>query len=135
MKRLDIKRIRNENKLTQVKLAHITGYPQGFISQLENGNQPTPKKFISKIAEKFHIDAIDEYIFDDEVEDTSSSFNNMSYGRNANWQNGTSDLTVQKLLGMIEKKEERIDEKDAKIAFLEKRMHELEAEIWNLKNK
>jgi uncharacterized coiled-coil protein SlyX len=36
---------------------------------------------------------------------------------------------------MIEKKEERIDEKDAKIAFLEKRIRELEAEIWNLKNK
>lgn len=43
------RRFRKVNDLTQKELADYLEVGQGFVSQIENGERPAPKNFISKI--------------------------------------------------------------------------------------
>ena len=64
-RKLDIQRIRRENKITQKELARLTDYPQGFISKMESGKVSTPDAFIEKVkkAESLGIPILDEEAF------------------------------------------------------------------------
>lgn len=46
---IDLKVFRKANNLTQIELADYFGVGQGFISQMENGDRPIPKEYISKL--------------------------------------------------------------------------------------
>ncbi len=46
---VDLHDFRDANKMTQQDLADYFGVGQGFISQIERGQRPVPKRFISKI--------------------------------------------------------------------------------------
>ncbi len=61
-RRLDLQRIRQEQKVTQLQLSELTGYPQSFISQIERGKVSVPMSFIKKLGEEFHIDNMDDYV-------------------------------------------------------------------------
>lgn len=61
----DLQRIRKEKKVTQSELAKMTSYPQGFISEIENGKASAPEAFINKVAEIFNIAEIKGYIKED----------------------------------------------------------------------
>ena len=43
----------------------MTSYPQGFISEIENGKASAPEAFINKVAEIFNIAEIKSYIKED----------------------------------------------------------------------
>ena len=58
----DLQRIRKEKNVTQRELAEMTSYPQGFISEIENGKASAPEAFINKVAEIFNIADIKGYI-------------------------------------------------------------------------
>lgn len=46
---VDLKAFRKVNSLTQIELAEFFGVGQGFISQMEKGDRPIPREYISKI--------------------------------------------------------------------------------------
>ena len=46
---IDFKAFRKVNSLTQIELAEFFGVGQGFISQIEKGDRPIPKEYISKL--------------------------------------------------------------------------------------
>lgn len=49
MKSIDLKAFRKANSISQVELAEYLGVGQSFISQIEKGNRPMPKEYISTI--------------------------------------------------------------------------------------
>ena len=46
---IDLKAFRKVNSLTQIELAEFFGVGQGFISQIEKGDRPIPREYISKL--------------------------------------------------------------------------------------
>lgn len=54
---IDIKVFRGRNNLTQKQLAEYFGIGQGFISQMENGVDPIPDKYIRKILDDSNLDS------------------------------------------------------------------------------
>ena len=62
MRRFDLQRIRIEKNLTQKRVSELTGYPQGFISEIERGLSSAPTGFINKVRDVFGIDNIEDYI-------------------------------------------------------------------------
>ena len=57
MYKIDIKEFRRKNRLTQKQLAAYLGIGQGFVSQMENGINPIPEKYIRKILEDSAFDS------------------------------------------------------------------------------
>ncbi|MEG2063500.1 MAG: helix-turn-helix transcriptional regulator [Alistipes sp.] len=57
MYKIDIKEFRVKNKLTQKQLATYFGIGQGFISQMENGVNPIPEKYIRQILDDPALDS------------------------------------------------------------------------------
>lgn len=54
---IDLKAFRKANSITQNDLAAFMGVGQGFISQIEKGDRPLPKEYISKLlANEFNWD-------------------------------------------------------------------------------
>lgn len=51
---IDLKAFRKANHLTQIDLAEYFGVGQGFISQIEKGDRPLPKEYISKLSANPH---------------------------------------------------------------------------------
>lgn len=47
---VDLKAFRKANNLTQNELANYLGVGQGFISQMEKGDRPVPKEYISTLS-------------------------------------------------------------------------------------
>lgn len=47
---IDLKAFRKKNSITQIGLAEFLGVGQGFISQIEKGDRPVPKEYISKLS-------------------------------------------------------------------------------------
>ena len=61
-RRLDLQEIRVKHKITQQKVAAVTGYPQSFISQIERGKVSVPLAFIEKLRSEFNIEDVDDYV-------------------------------------------------------------------------
>lgn len=51
---IDLKEFRKVNFLTQKEIADYFGVGQGFISQIEKGNRPLPKEYISRLLANPH---------------------------------------------------------------------------------
>lgn len=49
MQRIDLKAFRKANKISQLDLADFFGVGQPFISQVEKGDRPLPKEYISRL--------------------------------------------------------------------------------------
>ena len=57
----DLKRFREDNKLSQKALSEQLGIGQSFISQIENGKDPMPDSLISKIKEIYNLEDVGKY--------------------------------------------------------------------------
>jgi transcriptional regulator with XRE-family HTH domain len=133
MQRIDLKRIRKDKKLTQTALSQLTGYPQGFISQMETGKEAIPNSFIEKLEQKLDLGDIEMYMYEDSSSDQSYQMSNSCHGKNAKWQNGTSEGTIIRFLDMVDRKDAQLEKANNKIDELTQRIHELEAQIRELK--
>lgn len=54
-----LKEIRREKKLTLEKLAKLTGLSKGYLSEIENSDQPPPIYTLSRISKALGIDIVD----------------------------------------------------------------------------
>ena len=54
---IDMREFRRANKMTQQELADYFGVVQGFISNMENGREKVPDKYISKILGDPNVDS------------------------------------------------------------------------------
>ena len=54
---IDLREFRRANKMTQQELADYFGVVQGFISNMENGREKVPDKYISKILGDPNVDS------------------------------------------------------------------------------
>lgn len=73
MYKIDIKEFRLKNNLTQKQLASYFGIGQGFISQMENGIDPVPEKYIRRI--------LDDPAFDSSMVQIVESVNDVEIPR------------------------------------------------------
>ena len=80
MYKIDIKEFRRKNKLTQKQFAAYLGVGQGFVSQMENGINPIPEKYIRKILDDSTVDSsmIIVESLDSEVKMSREVFDKMS---------------------------------------------------------
>lgn len=80
MYKIDIKEFRRKNKLTQKQFAAYLGVGQGFVSQMENGINPIPEKYISKILDDSTVDSSMVIVesLDSEVKMSREVFDKMS---------------------------------------------------------
>lgn len=80
MYKIDIKEFRRKNKLTQKQLAAYLGVGQGFVSQMENGINPIPEKYIRKILDDSTVDSSMVIVesLDSEVKMSREVFDKMS---------------------------------------------------------
>ena len=80
MYKIDIKEFRRKNKLTQKQFAAYLGVGQGFVSQMENGINPIPEKYIRKILDDSTVDSSMVIVesLDSEVKMSREVFDKMS---------------------------------------------------------
>lgn len=80
MYKIDIKEFRRKNKLTQKQFAAYLGVGQGFVSQMENGINPIPAKYIRKILDDSTVDSSMVIVesLDSEVKMSREVFDKMS---------------------------------------------------------
>ncbi len=98
---IDLLRIRKEHHVTQRRLAELTKYPQGFISQIENRRVSAPVQFQQNLMEVLGIPNLEPYYLPTPEEQVAQNFAN---GANEFQQ------TVNRLLDIIDRRDERIRE-------------------------
>lgn len=135
MGRLDINRIRKERQLTQKQLAQLTSYPQGFISQIENGKAKCPLAFIEKVRDVFSITDIENYIIEPQPgQDVTENDNLEQVETSASVQEANAELLATQspdqyitmsFLTMLQRKEKRIEELEAENRELRMKLNEL----------
>ena len=129
MRRLDLAKIRSEQNVTQMRLAEITKYPQGFISQIENGKARAPIAFIQKLQEVLGIDDIEPYLIEEKPKDLpqdEAAIDAMLSSPQPQSNNSNESQITLNFLALLQKKEAKIEELEKRIAELEKRLKELE---------
>ena len=62
MASIDLKRLRKDYKLTQSKLAELSGYKQGLVSLVENGKVAVPEAFLDRVSAALDIPNINKYV-------------------------------------------------------------------------
>ena len=139
MGRLDINRIRKEHQLTQKQLAQLTSYPQGFISQIENGKAKCPLAFIEKVRDVFSITDIENYIIEPQPgQDVTENDNLEQVETSASVQEANAELLATQspdqyitmsFLTMLQRKEKRIEELEVENRELRHKISELLAEM------
>lgn len=124
MRQLDLQKIRGEQKLTQLRLAELTGYPQGFISQIERGKSPAPEQFVRKVQEVLGIDDLEPYLIPDEIDlAKEQQIAELEEAKNEERQ------IVQRLLTMLENRDTRIMKLEAENDMLRAENDKLRAEL------
>ena len=98
MKRIDLLKIRKEHKITQVNLATLTKYPQGFISQIENGRVDAPEAFLVRLKEVLDIKDLSPYFLPDPDEQLAKEARQIL------------ESMINRLMDMLDKRDERIRE-------------------------
>lgn len=133
-----MQRIRQEQKVTQLQLSELTGYPQSFISQIERGKVSVPVSFIDKLSEEFHINNIDDYVtYIDitkpnksadvpEITQVQSQEQKPENEAQPEPSPSTEKATIDRLVELLERSEQRNEK-------LEKEVASLRAEIEALK--
>ena len=117
VRHLDIQRIRSERKITQKELSRLTGYPQGFISRMEQGKVSTPESFIDKVKEVFGIEDIMTYVTLDGL-----SVNDEETCEVAVKTEMTDKTMVERLVRLLEKSQQRIDKLEQENEQLRERL-------------
>ncbi len=124
MRQLDLQKIRGEQKLTQLRLAELTGYPQGFISQIERGKSPAPEQFVRKVQEVLGIDDLEPYLIPDEIDlAKEQQIAELEEAKNEERQ------IVQRLLTMLENRDARIMKLEAENDMLRAENDKLRSEL------
>ena len=122
MRQLDLQKIRGEQKVTQLRLAELTGYPQGFISQIERGKSPAPDAFVKKVQEVFGISDLETYLIPDEIDlQKEQHIAELEEAKNEERQ------IVQRLLTMLENRDARIMKLEAENDALRAQISALQA--------
>lgn len=111
MKRIDLLRIRKEYKVTQVKLAELTKYPQGFISQIENGRVDAPAAFLVRLKEALNIKDLDSFCLPDSDEQAAKDARQLLENRIDELQ-----AMIKRLLDMLDRRDERISELESQLS-------------------
>ena len=111
MKRIDLLRIRKEYKVTQVKLAELTKYPQGFISQIENGRVDAPAAFLVRLKEALNIKDLDSFYLPDSDEQAVKDARQLLENRIDELQ-----AMIKRLLDIIDRRDERIRELEGQLS-------------------
>ena len=124
MRQLDLQKIRGEQKLTQLRLAELTGYPQGFVSQIERGKSPAPEAFVRKVQEVLGINDLEPYLIPDEIDlAKEQQIAELEEAKNEERQ------IVQRLLTMLENRDARIMKLEAENDMLRAENDKLRAEL------
>ena len=126
MQRINLQHLRKVQGVTQIQLAELTGYPQGFISQIENGKAPAPAAFVEKLQEAFKMSEAEIYSLrpageKEPPEDTGTS---------------SAELAeiVRRFINMVERRDEKIAKLEAEIERLNNRLQSLLPQKADLKN-
>lgn len=110
MQRINLQRIRKSQGITQMQLAEMTGYPQGFISQIENGKVGAPDAFVQKLRELFKMSLAEIYSPQPQGENEDAVEANAT----------TAELAeiVRRFINMVERRDEKIEQLEAEIERL-----------------
>lgn len=110
----DLKRFRDDNKVTQKAIAEAVNRPQSFLSAIEHGRRSAPPAFLDDLARIYNVDNISDYISDREdfdapsIEDVHNSIINSSTGSLlVTGINGA--FTAQDLLKILSKQDKTVD--------------------------
>lgn len=60
----DLKRFREERKVTQKKLSELLNRPQSFLSAIEHGKRSAPDAMLDQLAHEYKVDNISDYLSD-----------------------------------------------------------------------
>ena len=107
---INLQYIRKAHGLTQIQLAEITGYPQGFISQIENGKASAPEAFVRKLCDLFKMSENEIY-----------SSQPTGEKENVDAPDGIhTDLgeIVRRFINMVERRDEKIEQLEAEVQRL-----------------
>ena len=114
MRRLDLQKIRGELGMTQRQIAEQTGYPQGFVSQIERSKVSCPEGFIEKLQEIFGLPNIYEYVSEEEESKEPEVV-----------EESEEKSTIRRLFDLVERREARIEKLEAEIEQLRAQNTEL----------
>lgn len=131
MRVLDLQRIRLEKNISQLKVAELTGYPQGFVSTIERGKSSAPQEFIDKVASLLGIDNIQDYV--SEVANPNLKKKMAKRATKGKSAMPTDEIDVDStaspeqaivsnFLELLKKKEEKIERLEAEIEQLKARL-------------
>ena len=105
---IDLQRIRKEHKVTQKHLAELTQYPQSFISQIENRRVNAPVQFQQKLMDILGITSLEPYYLPSPMQEAAKGSNQGESG--VAGKNNDQQLTINRLLDIIDRRDERIRE-------------------------
>lgn len=109
MEHINLQYIRKSHGLTQRQLAEKTGYPQGFISQIENGKAPAPAPFVVKLQEIFRMSNAELY-------------SQQPTGEQETQETGDPQADVREIvrrfINMVERRDEKIERLEVEIERL-----------------
>ena len=110
MQRINLQHIRKSQGITQMQLAEMTGYPQGFISQIENGKAGAPEAFVQKLQEIFKMSEAEVYSSQPQGENEGAAEANAT----------TAELAeiVRRFINMVERRDEKIERLEAEVERL-----------------
>lgn len=107
---IDLKMFRKANHLTQIDLADFFGVGQGFISQMENGDRPIPKEYISKLLANNYSWDTSMLTASDQPENPAEIEPDMTFIKNRLMKHIESqDATISSLLDLIKAEREKVE--------------------------
>lgn len=109
MQRINLQYIRKSQGVTQMQLAEMTGYPQGFISQIENGKVGAPEAFVQKLREIFKM-SLAEIYSQQPMGETNEDMSDASSAEVCE--------IVRRFMNMVERRDEKIERLEAEIERL-----------------
>ena len=109
---IDLKAFRKMNSLTQIDLANFFGVGQGFISQIEKGDRPIPKEYISRLLANPHGWKTSLISAENQQESHPREDRNEDASLTDRLLNIIEEQKkdIQMLLSMLREKDEKIDE-------------------------
>lgn len=98
LRKLDLRKLRNDHNVTQIRLAELTSYPQSFISQIETGKVSVPDSFMKKLEEVLGIKDFEPYLVGELPENPGALSEEVNEDKR----------TIARLLDIIERRDEQI---------------------------
>ena len=131
-RRLDLQTFRAERKITQQRLAELSGYPQSFISQIERGKVSVPVSFIELLQQEYGLndEQMEAYLTYIEVGKPIDPIKPLQPERK---KSATAEVPQQEIAGKSEA-QATIDRLVSLLEISERRNAKLEAKIERLEN-